>query len=66
MDDEKSPGRKSKQENPDQPGKGSDSLKNLKSRSKLKKNAGDMSDGSDGDGSPTKQKEKKVSYKFLS
>ena len=64
MEDDKSPGRKSKQENLDQPGKGSESLKNLKSRSKLKKNAGDMSDASDGESSPTKQKEKKVSYSY--
>jgi hypothetical protein len=61
MDDEKSPGRKSKQENLDPPAKASDNLKNLKSRSKLKKNAGDNSDGSD-DEAP--KKEKKVSYKF--
>lgn len=54
MEDEKSPGRKSRQENPDQPGKGSDSLKNLKSRSKLKKNAGDMSGDSEDGGSPSK------------
>ena len=40
MDDEKSPGRKSKQENPDQPGKGSDSPQKPKKSKQAQKKRG--------------------------
>jgi hypothetical protein len=62
MDDDKPAGRKSKMENGEPPVKGTDSLKNLKSRSKLKKGTGDNSDSNDGESSPNNKKEKKVSY----
>lgn len=68
MDDEKSPDRKSKIDgSQESPMKGTESLKNLKSRSKLKKNAGDMSDASDGESSPNNKEKKqlKVSYFFI-
>jgi hypothetical protein len=66
MDDDKSPGRKSKMENGDPPVNNAGSIKNLKSRSKLKKGAGDNSDSGDGESSPNNnKKEKKVSYKLF-
>ena len=67
MDDDKSPGRKSNMDTMEPPAKATNSLKNLKSRSRLKKNAGENSDSGDGESSPNNpKKEKKVSYSLCS